>query len=119
MELARTATFLMTDIEGSTRLWEEHRAAMAVALEAHDVLLRAAVEQAGGTVVGKRPATGCWRPSTGPRRDWRQLSRASTRWSARLGRRSDRCGCGWRSTPGAQRSGTTTSSGRRSTGWRA
>ena len=48
---ARTATFLLTDIEGSTRLWEEQRAAMNVALEAHDVLLRAAVEQAGGTVV--------------------------------------------------------------------
>jgi predicted ATPase/class 3 adenylate cyclase len=48
---ARTATFLLTDIEGSTRLWEEQRAAMSVALEAHDALLRAAVEQAGGTVV--------------------------------------------------------------------
>jgi predicted ATPase/class 3 adenylate cyclase len=48
---ARTATFLMTDIEGSTRLWEEQRAAMAIALEAHDALLRTAVEQAGGTVV--------------------------------------------------------------------
>ena len=48
---ARTATFLMTDIEGSTRLWEEHRAAMASALEAHDTMLRSAVEGAGGTVV--------------------------------------------------------------------
>jgi len=48
---ARTATFLLTDIEGSTRLWEEQPAAMSVALEAHDALLRAAVEQAGGTVV--------------------------------------------------------------------
>lgn len=41
----------MTDIEGSTRLWQERRAAMALALEAHDLILRAAVEQAGGTVV--------------------------------------------------------------------
>jgi predicted ATPase/class 3 adenylate cyclase len=48
---ARTATFLMTDIEGSTRLWEEQRPAMAAALEAHDGLLRSAVESAGGTVV--------------------------------------------------------------------
>ncbi|HXQ96216.1 MAG TPA: adenylate/guanylate cyclase domain-containing protein [Candidatus Acidoferrales bacterium] len=48
---ARTATFLITDIEASTRLWEEHPEAMAVALGAHDGLLRAAVEQAGGTVV--------------------------------------------------------------------
>jgi len=51
MTRARTATFLMTDIEGSTRLWEAQRAAMAEALEIHDALLRAAVEQAGGTVV--------------------------------------------------------------------
>ena len=48
---ARTATFLLTDIEGSTRLWEEYREAMAAALKADDALLRAAVEQAGGTVV--------------------------------------------------------------------
>ena len=46
----RTATFLMTDIAGSTRLWEEEREAMVVALASHDVMLRAAVEEAGGTV---------------------------------------------------------------------
>ena len=49
--MMRTATFLLTDIEGSTRLWEEYREAMAVALKAHDSLLRAAVEGAGGTVI--------------------------------------------------------------------
>ena len=48
---ALTATFLLTDIEGSTRLWEEHREAMAVALEAHDSILRNSVEDAGGRVV--------------------------------------------------------------------
>ena len=47
----RTSTFLFTDIEGSTRLWEEQREAMAVALEAHDSLIRAAVERSGGTIV--------------------------------------------------------------------
>jgi class 3 adenylate cyclase len=41
----------MTDIAGSTRLWEEQRAAMVIALAAHDALLRSAVEGAGGTVV--------------------------------------------------------------------
>jgi class 3 adenylate cyclase len=46
-----TATFLMTDIAGSTRLWEEERAAMVVALASHDAMLRSAVEDAGGTVV--------------------------------------------------------------------
>ena len=34
-------TFLFTDIEGSTRLWEEHPAAMPAALARHDALLRA------------------------------------------------------------------------------
>jgi predicted ATPase/class 3 adenylate cyclase len=48
---AHTATFLMTDIAGSTRLWEEQRAAMVLALASHDELLRSAVEAAAGTVV--------------------------------------------------------------------
>ena len=48
---AHTVTILFTDIEGSTRLWEEQREAMSVALAAHDATLRAAVESAGGSVV--------------------------------------------------------------------
>ena len=48
---SRTSTFLMTDIAGSTRLWEEQPAAMAVALAAHDAILRQAVEHARGSVV--------------------------------------------------------------------
>ena len=35
-----TVTLLFTDIEGSTRLWEEQRAAMQVALPRHDALVR-------------------------------------------------------------------------------
>lgn len=45
------ATFLMTDIEGSTRLWEEATVAMTVALQAHDTILRVAVESHGGSVI--------------------------------------------------------------------
>ena len=45
-----TVTFLFTDIQGSTRLWEEQTAAMAAALERHDGLLRAAIEANGGFV---------------------------------------------------------------------
>jgi predicted ATPase/class 3 adenylate cyclase len=41
----------MTDIEGSTRLWEEHREAMGAALATHDAIVRDAVEDAGGSVV--------------------------------------------------------------------
>ena len=43
-------TFLFTDIEGSTRLWEAQPRAMSVALARHDALLHAAVESAGGIV---------------------------------------------------------------------
>ena len=45
------STFLLTDIEGSTRLWEEHPQAMGPALASHDRLLRAAIAQAGGSIV--------------------------------------------------------------------
>ena len=44
-------TFLITDIEGSTRLWEEHADSMAVALATHDGILRAAIEDRGGGVI--------------------------------------------------------------------
>ena len=43
-------TFLFTDIEGSTRLWEADRVGMAQVLARHDVLLRATIEDHGGQV---------------------------------------------------------------------
>ncbi|HEX5992547.1 MAG TPA: tetratricopeptide repeat protein [Thermomicrobiales bacterium] len=43
-------TFLFTDVEGSTRLWEAQPRAMSVALARHDAVLQAAIEAAGGTV---------------------------------------------------------------------
>ena len=46
-----TVTFLFTDIEGSTRLWEAHPDAMRSALARHDALLRQAVEDNHGYVV--------------------------------------------------------------------
>jgi class 3 adenylate cyclase len=45
-----TVTFLFTDIEGSTRLWEEHPEAMPLALARHDELMRAAIDQNDGHV---------------------------------------------------------------------
>ena len=45
-----TVTFLFTDIEGSTRLWEEHPEAMRAALSRHDALLRQAIADNDGTV---------------------------------------------------------------------
>jgi predicted ATPase/class 3 adenylate cyclase len=46
-----TVTFLFTDIEGSTQLWEHAPQAMQAALARHDTLLRAIIEQDGGVVV--------------------------------------------------------------------
>ncbi|MCJ7438733.1 MAG: adenylate/guanylate cyclase domain-containing protein [Acidimicrobiia bacterium] len=46
-----TVTFLFTDLEGSTRLWEEHPEAMKGALASHDELLRELVRENGGHVV--------------------------------------------------------------------
>jgi predicted ATPase/class 3 adenylate cyclase len=51
---AGTVTFLLTDIEGSTRLWEAHPGDMDVALSRHDALLREAIESHGGVVVTSR-----------------------------------------------------------------
>jgi predicted ATPase/class 3 adenylate cyclase len=45
-----TVTFLFTDLEGSTRLWEEHPEAMRDALGRHDAILREAVESHQGVV---------------------------------------------------------------------
>jgi class 3 adenylate cyclase len=45
-----TVTLLFTDVEGSTRLWDAEREAMAAALRRHDEILRDAIEQAGGYV---------------------------------------------------------------------
>ena len=53
-----TVTFLFTDIEGSTRLWEAHSEAMRDALARHDDLLHEAIEAAGGHVV-KTTGDGC------------------------------------------------------------
>jgi predicted ATPase/class 3 adenylate cyclase len=46
-----TVTFLFTDLEGSTRLWEEQREAMTTALTRHDAIVRAAIEAHQGRVV--------------------------------------------------------------------
>jgi predicted ATPase/class 3 adenylate cyclase/DNA-binding CsgD family transcriptional regulator len=47
-----TVTFLFTDIEDSSRLWEDASADMADALRAHDAIVRGAIERHGGAVFG-------------------------------------------------------------------
>jgi predicted ATPase/class 3 adenylate cyclase len=46
-----TVTFLFTDVEGSTRLWEEHPEAMRAAMARHDEIVRLAIESNRGHVV--------------------------------------------------------------------
>jgi class 3 adenylate cyclase len=45
-----TVTFLFTDIEGSTKMWERSPQAMQAALARHDEVLRRAIEERGGYV---------------------------------------------------------------------
>ena len=46
-----TVTFLFTDLEGSTRRWEEHPTEMRDALARHNAIVRGAVESHGGVVL--------------------------------------------------------------------
>ena len=50
-QASSVTTFLFTDIEGSTRLWEAHPDRMRAELARHDAILRDAVETHRGTVV--------------------------------------------------------------------
>jgi predicted ATPase/class 3 adenylate cyclase len=46
-----TVTFLFTDLEGSTRLWEEYPEAMVDALARHDEIVRSAIASHDGQIV--------------------------------------------------------------------
>jgi predicted ATPase/class 3 adenylate cyclase len=48
---AGTVTFLFTDIEGSTQLWDQHPEAMKAALARHDSILKTAVASNHGQVL--------------------------------------------------------------------
>jgi predicted ATPase/class 3 adenylate cyclase len=48
---SRVLTFMFTDIEGSTKLWESDPEAMRAALARHDEIVREAIESCGGRVV--------------------------------------------------------------------
>jgi class 3 adenylate cyclase len=49
-----TVTFLFTDIEGSTHLWEQHPAAMRAAAVRHDAVVEGVVAGHGGVLVRPR-----------------------------------------------------------------
>ena len=46
-----TVTFLFTDIEGSTQLWEKYPEAMKSALANHDAILKEAIESNRGYII--------------------------------------------------------------------
>lgn len=45
-----TVTFLFTDLEASTKLWEAHPGAMKVAMARHDSIVESAITEHGGSV---------------------------------------------------------------------
>jgi predicted ATPase/class 3 adenylate cyclase/DNA-binding CsgD family transcriptional regulator len=49
-----TVTFVFTDVEGSTRLWQDHPMAMRSIMARHDTLIESAVRAHGGVVVRPR-----------------------------------------------------------------
>jgi predicted ATPase/class 3 adenylate cyclase len=61
-----TLTFLFTDIEGSTRLWEHDAPAMQAALARHDEVLGRAVEDHGGYIFKTVGDAFCVAFPTGP-----------------------------------------------------
>jgi predicted ATPase/class 3 adenylate cyclase len=61
-----TVTFLFTDIEGSSRLWEQNARAMQAALIRHDELLRLTIQERGGYVFKTVGDAFCAAFPTGP-----------------------------------------------------
>src|ERR671910_104699 len=61
-----TVTFLFTDIEGSTKMWEGHPQAMQGALARHDEILRRLIQDRGGYVFKTVGDAFCCAFSTAP-----------------------------------------------------
>jgi predicted ATPase/class 3 adenylate cyclase len=61
-----TVTFLFTDIEGSTKMWERDSSLMQVALARHDEILRSAIEERGGYIFKTVGDAFCAAFPTGP-----------------------------------------------------
>ena len=88
-----TVTFLFTDIEGSTTLWEKHPDAMKAALARHDSLLRHAIESSDGHIV-KSTGEGIYADFAAPKNEFepylpaqlglqRPEAKGRTRWELR------------------------------------
>ena len=97
-----TVTFLFTDIEGSTRLWEERPEEMRALVAEHDARFRAAIEAHDGYVFsrhgrrvrrGVRPGRGCGGGRrTGAGGDWRTFPTSTVRMGINTGEVQERDG---------------------------
>ena len=112
-----TVTFLLTDVEGSTALWEEAPEAMRAALARHDALFEAAVAEHGGVHIRPR-GEGDSRFAvfaSAPRMPWLPPWRSSAPSRPSPGRRRARSGPDRRSTPARPSCATATTTARPST----
>ena len=107
-----TVTFLFTDLESSSRLWETHPEAMKAALARHDAILRDAVESQGGHVV-KTTGDGVHAVFATAEDAIAAAVAAQLGLLRKLGQRRDRCRCGWGSTRALRNLAVMTTSVRR------
>src|SRR4029453_10696451 len=102
-------TFLLTDIEGSTPLWETHTAAMSVALARHEALVSEVVASHGGRLIKSRGEGDSTFPcSFEPPTPWLPRWRSSRYWRESAGRRASRFRPEPRCTAGRQSCATVT-----------
>ena len=98
---AGTLTFLLTDIEGSTRLWETEPEAMEVALQRHDRLLAEVIEGHGGAVVTSRgEGDSFFAVFHSAVSAVEAAGMCQLRLGVKCGLPVSRCGCGWGCIPG-------------------
>ena len=108
-----TITFLFTDVEGSTRLWEQYPDTMPASLQAHDTLMRRALEAHNGYVFKTVGDAFCAAFATPQDAIHAAVSAQSALSSYAMGRHRPACASAWLSTPARLRSGTTTTLVRR------
>ena len=100
-----TVTFLLTDIEGSTRRWEARGPEMTAAVARHYEILDAAIARHGGVrPVEQGEGDSVVAASRAPRTPFARRWTLKARSSARSGPRAATSPCAWLSTPERPRS---------------
>jgi hypothetical protein len=107
-----TVTFLFTDIEGSTRLWESAPDAMRTSLARHEVIVRGAIEAHGGYVFATG-GDGFAAAFARPHDAYAAAETAQAGLGTEVWPEGRCCGCGWLCTRAWSRSATGTISVRR------